>query len=66
MVIERRIVVQRYTSDPKTEVTAIMEIDVDDIIKTLAERAWCNKGKKTVELGGAIVCRAYPVEKVTP
>lgn len=66
MVVERRIVVQRFTSDPKTEVTAIMVVDVDDILQTLAERAWANKGKKTLELGGAIKCRVYAVKKVTP
>lgn len=63
MVIERRIVVQRYTTDPKTEVTATLEVDIEDIIQWLAEKAWYNRSKKAMQLKGKIKCRVYPIEK---
>lgn len=63
MVIERRIVVHRFMSNPKTEVTARLELDVDGIIQWLAEKAWYNRAKKAMQLRGKIKCRVYPVER---
>lgn len=63
MVIERKIVTQYYTSDPKVEVTAQLELDVDSIIQDMANKAQRNRSKKSTNLGGAIKCRVYPIEK---
>lgn len=55
--------VQFYTSDTPQDVTAVLEIDEDRILKQLAPKATRNRSRKAAVLSGAVRVKVYPVTK---